>query len=444
MKKIHIKSIRTIFVLLLLSLMFACGNKEEAKETPEAAEKEEAHEEGEGNIKEVELNEAQYSASEIQLGTFSPKNLSEVVNANGYTKLPPQNQADVSVYVSGIVKSIAVIEGQNVRKGQVIATVESPEFTRIQQDYLTSKSNLDFLKVEYERQRILSEEEVSAKKIFQKTKADFEVEKARFASLRKQLETMNINPGQGAVATVPVVAPISGAITEVNIKIGTNVTPGTPLVSIVDNSKLHVDLLVYEKDLQKVKKGQNVRFVLTNQDNTEIKGTIFSVGKAFENETKSVAVHADISNEKQQLIPGMYVNALIDVGANTVNALPVEAIVKAEGREFIFILEGVKEEGVEGHDNKENHEHGDGDAHKEETPHDEQQGHKHDDGHAHKESGKSYHFQRIEVKTGTAQLGYIQVTPVQEIPADAKIVLKGAYYIQSHLLKNEGGGGHDH
>lgn len=440
MKKLNHIILKSVLLFGLLALN-ACGKKEETHTEETTTEKAEAHDEN--GIKEVELNEAQFSSAGVELGTFTPKNLSEVVNTNGYTKLPPQNQADVSVFVSGIVKSIAVIEGQNVRKGQVIATVESPEFTRIQQDYLTSKSNLDFLKLEYERQRILSEEEVSAKKVFQKTKADYEIEKARFASLSRQLQTMNINPSQGAVSTVPVVAPISGAITEVNIKIGSNVSPGQALVNIVDNSKLHVDLLVYEKDLQKVKTGQNVRFVLTNQDNTEIKGKIFSVGKAFENETKSVAVHADIENDKQQLIPGMYVNALIDVGANTVNALPVDAVVKAEGREFIFILEGVHGEKETKHDEEEGHAHDDGHSH-DEVSHDEQKGHSHDDGHAHEESGKSYHFQRIEVKTGTAQLGFVQVTPLQDLPADAKIVVKGAYYIQSHLLKSEGGGGHEH
>ncbi len=57
---------------------------------------------------------------------------------------------------------------------------------------------------------------------------------------------------------------------------------------------------------------------------------------------------------------------------------------------------------------------------------------------------KSYHFQRIEVKSGTTQLGYVQVTPLQVLEKNAKIVLKGSYYIQSHLLKSDGGGGHEH
>lgn len=395
----------------------------------EAVHKEE--EKASSSIKEVELNEAQYKASDIELGTFAMKNLSDVINANGYTKSPPQNQADISVHLGGVVKSIAVIEGQYVRKGQVLATIESPEFARLQEAYLTSKSNLEFLALEYDRQKILSDENVNSKKVFQRTKSDFEIEKARYHSLQKQLSILNLGNGKDATASMPVVASIAGYITEVNVKIGSNAEVGKPLFSIVDNSKLHVDLLVYEKDLQKVKAGQNIRFTLTNQDNIEIRGKVFNVSQSFENDTKSVAVHADISNNSHSLIPGMYVNALIDVGTKEVQALPVEAIIKADGREFIFVLE-------EGHD--EEHEHA-------EAPHDETKGHSHEDGHGHKEAvheGKTFHFQRIEVKTGTAQLGFVQVTLLQQIDKEAKIVLKGAYYIQSHLLKSEGGGGHAH
>ena len=417
------KNILYIAIVAVLTVVVVCvisysGGESEPEKT------EEAHEEHEGEAitaKEVELNQAQFNASDIELGTFEMKNLSAVINANGYTKLPPQNQADVSVLVTGVVRSINVIEGQFVKKGQTIAVIESLEFTKLQEAYLTSKSNLEYLTTEYERQKTLNDENVNSKKALQRAKSDYETEKARNASLKKQLSTLNLSGSGGAISTMSVKAPISGYITEVNVKIGTNAEPGKPMFTIVDNSKMHVDLLVYEKDLQKVKTGQTVRFILTNQDNVEIKGKIFSIGKAFENETKSVAVHADILNDKQILIPGMYVNALIDVGLNNVKALPVDAVIKADGREFIFVLE----------------------EHAKEEDHDEEVGHGHDDGHEHNE-GKSYHFQRIEVTTGTTQLGYVQVTILQQISTNAQIVLKGAYYIQSHLLKSEGGGGHEH
>lgn len=419
MKKTIIYIAGVAALALILYFVFRSPENKPAEGEEHTTEAE--HEEG--SIKEVELNEAQYNASDIVLGTFSYKNLSEVINANGYTKLPPQNQADVSVFVPGVIKSIKVIEGQFVKQGQTLATIESLEFTKLQQSYLESKSNLELYEAEYERQKTLNAENVNSKKALQQAKANYEVEKARQASLKKQLNTLNLSGNGAAVSTMAVQAPISGYITAVNVKIGTNAAPGDVLFSIVDNSKMHVDLLVYEKDLQKVKPGQQVRFTLTNQDNTEIIGKIFSVGKAFENETKSVAVHADILNEKQLLIPGMYVNALIDIGKNNVKALPADAVVKADGREFIFVLEEVVDEPA--HDDEKGHDHEDGDAHDE-------------------KGGKAYHFKRIEVKTGTNQLGFVQVTPLQKIENEGQIVLKGAYYIQSHLLKSEGGGEHEH
>jgi cobalt-zinc-cadmium efflux system membrane fusion protein len=401
---------KALLIPLLVAIFFTNGCKphtendghDHGTDTPVVAKEEGHSEEGESAIKEVHLNSAQYKAAGIITGGFEQKNLSEVINANGYTKLPPQNQADVSVYASGIIKSIKVIEGQYVKAGQTIATVQSPEYAELQEAYLTSKSNLEYLKLEFDRQKTLSDQNVNSKKVFQKTQSELQVEQARFQSLDQRLELMNIPKGGAIAATVNITAPISGHITEVNVNIGSSVEPGKSLFTIIDNSKMHVDLLVYEKDLYKVKPDQAVRFVLTNQNNTEIKGKIFSVGKAFENETKSVAVHADILNDKQMLIPGMYVNALIDVGSNTVASLPQESVVAAEGRQFIFLLEEV------------------------DTAKDE------------------FHFQRIEVKTGTAQLGFVQITPLQQLPAEAKIVVKGAYYLQSHLVKSEGGGGHAH
>ncbi|RYJ44809.1 efflux RND transporter periplasmic adaptor subunit [Flavobacterium beibuense] len=435
MKKIKLNI--SLYILTAAFLFAGCDKKtNDSKEANNKAQAEEAHnheEEGSAN-KEVELNEAQFKASSIELGTYSMKNLSEVINANGYTKLPPQNQADVSVHMTGIVTSIKIVEGQEVKKGQVLATLESPEFAQLQEAYLTSKNNLEFLELEYDRQKILSEENVNSKKVFQRTKSDYEIEKARFNSLDKQLSMLHLSK-TSVNSVMAITAPISGHVTEINITLGANAEVGKPLLTIVDNSKLHVDLLIYEKDLYKVKPGQTVRFILTNQDNTEITGKIFNISKSFENDTKSVAVHADIVNSGQSLIPGMYVNALIDVGKREVQSLPNDAIVRADGREYIFILEEEHE-----HDKKESH------SHDHDHDHDATEGHSHDDGHAHEhdEEEGMYHFQRIEVKTGTSQLGYTQVAVLQKIDDDAKIVLKGAYYIQSHLIKNEGGGEHHH
>lgn len=391
-----------ILVLIVIGLLIYVQFGHAPQEAHQHEEETESSAESHENKNEVHLNQAQFKAAGITLGTFSMKNLNEVVSSNGYTKLPPQNQADVSVHASGIIKSILVEEGDKVRKGQVLATIESPEFAKLKEAFLLSKSNLTFLKADFERQKKLDEEAVNAKKTFQKAKSDYEMESARYASLQKQLSLLNINLSDNATASVSVLAPISGYVTEINIRIGSAIAPGTSMLNIVDNSKLHVDLLVYEKDLYKVKKGQKVRFILTNQNQNEVIGTIFNIGKAFENDTKAVAIHAEIDNKNEQLISGMYVNALIDLGSNAVFALPLDAVIKADGRSFIFALEKNTK--------------GDGEM----------------------------HFQRIEVKEGAAQLGFVQIDVLQKIDPESKIAIQGAYYIQSHLTKNQGGGGHSH
>ncbi|MDM1372253.1 efflux RND transporter periplasmic adaptor subunit [Myroides marinus] len=393
-----------IFLSLATSiLLFSCKkdeteNKEE-KVTTEVNAKEEAN----ANVKEVELNEAQYSASKIQLGQILQKNLSDVVRINGTTELPAQSQADVSSFLSGTITNINVNLGDYVKKGQTIATIDSPEYIQLQEEYIISKNTLEYLELEFKRQQTLRAENVNSEKTFQKTKSDLNIERARYQSLSNRLSLVNSSPSSIS-KSLRIVSPISGNIATIPVKIGTNIMAGQSLFTIVDNSQIHLDLLVYEKDMPYIKVGQKVSFTFTNIDKSEVTATIFSINKSFEPGTKTVLVHANIDKVPETLIPGLYVNALVHIGEKTVDALPNEAIVKADGREFIFILE---------------------DAHEE-------------------EGGKSYHFQRIEAKTGVSELGYTQVTILQQVPKDSQIVLSGAYYIQSHLIKTEGGGGHSH
>ena len=418
--------ILTVIIFILLAVVIyqkihaSHEHHEESNEQPmvegekqgDAPLGEEEHDHGEM----VHLNLAQYQQSGIDTGWFEMKNLSEVIHASGFTKLPPQNQAQVSSIVKGNVKSIQVIEGQYVKAGQTLATIQSLDYNNIRlereklkESLSISTAQLEYLKLEYQRQKSLNDELANAKKTLQRVESDLQIEEKKIASLQSQINILDQNilmASNSDSPIIPIKAPISGHITDVDIHIGSPVDASLAMFTIVDNAKMHVDLLVYEKDLFKVKTGQTVRFVLTNQNNKEIPGKIFSIGKSFENETKSVAVHADIDNHKQMLISGMYVNAMIDLGRNTSAALPEEAIIKDGGREFIFIYE------------KEN---------------------------IGKDPAKDeISFAKMEVKAGTAQLGFRQVEVLDHIHDGDKIVVKGAYYLQSHLIKSTGGGGHDH
>ncbi|WP_158963339.1 efflux RND transporter periplasmic adaptor subunit [Myroides fluvii] len=392
MKRIYI-----VFVVFGTIFFTSC----QSKTTTEEVVTTQQEEQDENTGKEVELNSAQKKAAGIVMGQLEDKNLTDVIKVNGQTELPPQNQADVTTFLSGTVTQILVNIGDRVTKGQVLAIADSPEFIKLQEDYQISKNNLEYFELEYKRQQTLRAENVNSEKTYQKTKSELNIEKSRYQSLTNQLSLLSTNPNAMS-RTLKIVAPISGNVSVIPIRIGTNMVNGQTLFSLVDNSKIHLDLKIYEKDLPYIHEGQKVSFNLTNINKEEVTATIFSIGKAFEPGTKTVIAHANIDQVPDNLIPGLYVNALIDVGAKTVKALPNEAIVKADGREFIFVSDTTEEH------------------------------------------GEHYHYLRVEVKTGVKELGYTQVEIVEEVPANYNIVVQGAYYLQSHLIKNEGGGGHSH
>jgi cobalt-zinc-cadmium efflux system membrane fusion protein len=371
---------------------------------------EETHEE-EKSETEVALNESQYKTVGIETGLVENRNLNKVIKANGYTTVPPQNSAEVSTLIGGTVKDIFVLEGTFVNKGKVLATIQNLEVIEMQEDYHSATANIEYLQLEYNRQKTLSDENVNPRKVFQEVKAKLAAERARAQAAKNKLEALHVS-SKGSTSLVPIVSPISGYVGKISIAKGAYAQTGVSLFEVVDNSQMHLDLNVYEKDLGSISVGQVIDFVLTNQSNKSIKGKIFGINKSFSNESKTVAVHAKIeSADAKGLIPGMYVSANINITNATVPALPKDAVVRNADKYFVFIEE---EENA---------------------------------GHAEKKTGteaaheKEIHFKAIEVIPGTTDLGFTEVKFVNEITADAKIVTKGAFYLLSAL---KGGGEHDH
>jgi cobalt-zinc-cadmium efflux system membrane fusion protein len=130
-----IKMKNNIIILLLLAGLLACAEKD--KEKPE-----EAPTEQESNT--VEITQAQYQTAGIEIGTTTIRHISDVVVASGVIDIPPQNLVSISAPMGGFVRKTELLQGMNVKKGQVLATIENPEFIQIQQDYLETESRLDY------------------------------------------------------------------------------------------------------------------------------------------------------------------------------------------------------------------------------------------------------------------------------------------------------------
>jgi membrane fusion protein, heavy metal efflux system len=393
----------TFFVFIIL---FGCN-----KETDTAIREEEDHEEEE-NV--IGLTDAQMKNAGVTFGKLENKQISGTIKVNGILDVPPQQLVSVSAPLGGFLKNTKLLQGSRVKKGEAIATIENLDFIQIQQDYLEAKSNFEFAKADYERQQELAKENVNSQKTLQLAKSNHTTWQAKYNGLRKKLKVLNLNISsieQGNLKSViNLYSPINGYVTKVNVNIGKYVNATDELFVIVDTEHLHAELIVFEKDVPKLKIGQKVRFTLANESK-ERSATVYLIGREISKD-RTVQIHCHIDKEDKELLPGMYLNALVETGGSLVPALPNEAIVDFQGEKYVFIATA-----------KEN-------THTAET---EKREHK-----------DNQYFRMIPVEIGSSELGYTEITSTESISKDEKIVVNGAYALLSKMKNSEEEEGHAH
>ena len=386
------KKLLPIIIALSAAIAFvSCGNNGDAKP---AAKEEAAPKEEQENTNTTTLTEAQIKSIGIETDTIEQKQLTASLKANGLLKVPNQNKASVNSVYSGVVKSLLVQSGNTVSKGQTIATIANPSFIQVQDEYLGTNSKIVLAEQEYNRQKELNAGNAGALKNLQAAETELRTLHSRKASLQQQIQLMGINPTSlsngNLVSVLSIKSPLNGIISNVKVQIGSYVDVSTSIAEIVDNSQLHLDLFVYEKDLPKLKNNQTIHFTLTNNPGKEYDAQIFSLGSSFEGESKAVSVHAKVLGNKTGLIDGMNITAVVSLEKATVPAVPSDAIVSYQGKDYIFIVTGKTGKGETG-------------------------------------------FERVPVVKGTTDIGYTEITLLKEIPAATKIVTKGAFFILAKM-----------
>lgn len=324
MKIIYIMS---LFVCLALS---ACSSKVQTVE-----------------IKKDTLSDFVVMISPIQLkhihlstAKIEKKKLGRSIEVNGMLDVPPQNLFTVSALLGGFIKSTDMLQGIYVKKGQVIAQIQNPDFVTIQRDYLENKSRLNYLQQEYKRQEELSKENVAAAKTFQQATADYYSAVATHGSLKEKLKMIGINPEMvnqdNIKSIVPIYSPINGYVTVVNINIGSYVNPQDIICEIVDTDHLHAELTVFEKDITKIKVGQKVIFKIVNGDDTNRLAHVYLINHKISAD-RTVRVHAHLDKDDPSLIPNMYLKALIQIEESESLVIPSKALVEIDGSSYIFV-----------------------------------------------------------------------------------------------------------
>ncbi|MCC6759997.1 MAG: efflux RND transporter periplasmic adaptor subunit [Chitinophagaceae bacterium] len=410
-----------IIAIIFFSIVsfVSCGSKDNA----ETAKAEEKHEDEHENPNTTTLTDEQMKSIGIELGSIEEKQLTASLKTNGLLKVPNQNKASVNSIYSGVIKSLLVQPGNYVRKGQTIATVANPEFIQAQSQYLSVNAKITFAELEVKRQKELNEGNAGALKNLQSAEAELRTLRTLKSTLAQQIQLMGVNPATVSngklISVLSISSPISGVVSDVMVKMGSYVDVSTAVAEIVDNSQLHLDLFVYEKDLPKLKNNQLIHFTLTNNPGKEYDAQIYSLGSSFEGESKAVTVHAKVQGNKTGLIDGMNITAVISLEKASVPAVPTDAIVTIAGQDYIFMIT---------------------DDHAESEHQDGKDSIKHDIKEQHKEE-KGLTFEKIPVAKGTTDVGYTEITLLKEIPKNAKIVVKGAFFV---LAKMTNTGEHEH
>lgn len=353
---------------------------------------EEDHEES-IDFQNIPLSQKQMDAVDLKLGEAKNREMDATLQVNGSLILRAQNMGDVASLMGGIVKSIAVKEGQYVRKGQVVAMVENTDVVSLQRDYYAAYKECEMARLEMDRQKMLANAGAGIKKTLQQAQKDYKVTQANLLGIGRQLQQMGIAPtavAKGNFITVfPLRAPISGTVSELTASLGSYADMQTPLMKIRDNAAVECDLNVFEKDINKVKNGDKVLLSLTNQPGVKVLGHVYGMNEYFNKGTKSVAVHVKLDATRgTKLFDGMYVTGQIATGRQLCVTLPSKAIVSTDGKEYIFALNKSPKAG-------------------------------------------QYSFSRHEVTTGVSNDGYTEVSLCKHIQKGQKIVTDNAFYLAS-------------
>lgn len=331
------KSIYIFIALLSLSLV-SC------KETTEEPGEEKIEQEDQ-----IVISKAQFEDSELETGNLIESDFPEIVRSNGRIDVPPQNRASINAFLGGYIRNIELLEGDKVNKGQFLVSLESTEYVQLQQDYMDVAGQLDYLKAEFERQQIMLNENITSRKSFLKAESDFKRAQSASKSLQSKLKMLNIDPAAveaGKIrSVVNIYSPIQGNASNISVSRGSFVSPTDQIMEIINSEHIHLELVVFEKDVRKIKEGQKIIFNTPEASNESFEAEVVLVGQTIDEQKRNVRVHGHLPDSiASNFTVGMFVEALILTSEAKKSGLPEEAVVEQNGNYFVLVLEKEDEE----------------------------------------------------------------------------------------------------
>ena len=246
-------------------------------------------------------------------GVSSATNVANSPTFNGVIMVSPQQNATVSLTMGGKVHSLKVMPGQAVARGQVIASIDNPEYIDLQQTYLDASAQTEYLEKEYKRQSDLSANDASSQKKMQQSKAEYLSMHSRLSAAASRLKTLGVNPASvklnGIQPYLLVKAPINGFVTNLNVNLGKYLDAGEPICDVINKSQPLIQLTVYERELNLMRVGRPVEFRVNGMGKKTFNAQIVSIDQSVDAKDYSIKVYAKVMASNSDFRPGMYIRA---------------------------------------------------------------------------------------------------------------------------------------
>lgn len=265
--------------------------------------------------------------------------ISKTIQATGKLEVPPQNRVSVSAPIGGFIKSTNLLEGMHVHRGDVLAELEHQDILKLQEDFLEARERKQLLSLDLDRQRTLRKDEANAVKSLQQAESEFNAAQIRLIGLSERMKMIGINPSsfqkENMRSTIQIRATQEGYVTAVQANAGKFVSPNDVLFELINTAHLHAELQVNEKFIGDLSEGQKVHFELANQPGKKYDAEVYLIGRSL-SENRAIRVHGHIKSEDVSLVPGLFIEASIETGRDSLVSVPQQAVVRFGGRPVVF------------------------------------------------------------------------------------------------------------
>lgn len=260
-----------------------------------------------------------------------------------------QNQvAKITPLVEGIVQEIAVVPGQKVAAGEILGTVNSPDFAEIKSRFLAANAAKKLAGLQAGRERKLADKQISAAADLETAEATAEVADVELSAARQRLLNLGLSESEIDLlasdgrpnSLLTLKAPFAGTIVDRDVSVGERIEPGEAIFVLADLSTMWLELSIPARDAAGLKPGMEVSATFADIPDTVITGELVWVASAVDEKSRRIQARALITAPPAALRKGLYGEARIQLGESSPSlTVPTGAIQTIDGVPFVFVRE---------------------------------------------------------------------------------------------------------